>query len=518
MNIIKKLTAVCLIIILTLPVEAQLDLSYDNVNKQFSITTPAIKLQKKGNPTPYTRVFLETGNGAFFTFTTNTSDGVPTNQAHPFLQSWHFNPPQPNQEPIHPPIVQLNTYYDTIRIPPLTTSIANFDPQTSTINNPPQNTLLSNQYLKITPSTNTIIPGDMMTVALSYKNTTPADDAVQFDRSILVFYYNGLENPNIFNEVPTGTNAEPYQFGGVSVPALRKHNNETILSIDQVPAKIRQKLTALNPGYNKVVYISVPYDPSIPERNIFLSMAPNSDTSSYTSILSSVKTVLIDYKCNYSDPADCGKDSIITELIEPFTIDFVSRDPNNIFTTPNCFNCRSSLVAPAVNCIGTYKNKPIDYTIQFENIGAGVADSIRITVSIPKGIKFPSLNETTNLFSCSIGRTNIPIYRNGPPALVNVKNMRYCSYYLNAETGQIVFTIKNSNLAGTIESRGDRSRAGKIKFRLKTVSNLSRFPTCMISKVSIVFDRNRPETTSSTIRLDCNNKICPPVYGGPVGN
>lgn len=518
MNRKKKIFTIFFAAFLMISGKAQIPFSYNNSTKNFSITTPAIKSSGKGTQAPFkqatipfTRVFLETGNGAFFTFTTNTNDGIPGNQIKTFLQNWYFSPTKPVQQPL----VQLNTYYDTTRIPPMTTSIANFNPQRSTSTNPPsQIPLAAHEFLRITPSTSTVIPGDMMTIALTYKNSS--NEIPSYNKSLLVFYYNGLENPNIFYSVPVGTGAVPYQFGGVSVPALRKHNNESILSdaqIAQLPGALISKLNTMNPGYGRAIYISVPYDPSINERNVFLSLSPNTDTLAYTSELSSVKAVLVDYNC-FDNPNTCG--SNFTELLQPFNIDFASRDPNNIFTTPNCFNCNSSLFATSSACSTTYKNKPIDYTVQFENIGAGMAKKIVVTVSIPKGIKFPTLAETTNLFSCKIGETDIGIYRQGGPVFVQEKNSRYCLYRLDPESNQIIFTIINANLAGIVVSDGkNRVRSGEIKFKLKTVSNLISFPDCMQSKVSILFDGNRPELGSSIIRINCNNAICPPTYIDP---
>jgi hypothetical protein len=516
MNSKKKLAVLGLTVLTTfifITAKAQPTFNWDN--NVFSITTPAIPVQDKTKP-PYTNVFLETGSGAFFTFTTNVLGGTPSYYIKNFFQTWHFNPTQPVQQPV----VQLNTFYDTIRIPPLIKSIANFNPVRSTGTNiTMQNPLAFNEFLRITPSTNTIIPRDTMTVALTYKNT--ANEVPSYDKSIIAFFYNGLENPNIFNEIPTGINATPYQFDGVSVPALRRHNDETFLTFEQIPLRIRQKLMKINPGYNKALYLSVHYDLSLSERNIFLTLAPvplllNSDlgTSNYTSMQSSVKAVLIDYRCPNPNLPDCGTTFSTTELIQPFDINFVSRDPNKIYTTPNCFNCDSSLFATSFMCSATYTKKPIDYKITFENIGAGMAKQIVVKVTIPKGIKFPSLTEATRLFTCEIGETDIPIFREGS-IFRKTPNLRYCLYRLNTDDNQIIFTIKNASLAGYVESNGDKNRSGVISFRLKTVSNVLEIPACMQSKVSIVFDKNNEIQASSVIRVDCK-KACPPVYIDPT--
>ncbi len=517
MNSKKKLAALgftILAIIIFVTAKAQPTFNWDN--NQFRISTPAIPVQDKTKP-PYTNIFLETGDGAFFTFTTNVVGGAPSYQIKNFFQTWHFNP----TKPVKQPVIQLNTYYDTIRIPPLSKSIANFNPVRSTgTNMQTQNPLTVNEFLRITPSTNRIIPNDKMTIAITYKNSVYGDDVIQYNRSILAFYYNGLENPNIFSEIPTGINAEPYLFDGVPVPALRKHNDETFLTIGQIPGSVRQKLMKMNLGYNKALYLSVPYDPSIDKRNIFLTLSPvslllNTDlgTSNYTSTQSSVKAVLIDYICTNPNLPDCGIFFNATELIQPFGIDLVSRDPNKIYTTPNCFNCDSSLFATSFMCSTTYTKKPIDYKITFENIGAGMAKEIVIKVSIPKGIKFPLLTEATRLFACEIGETDVPIFREG--SIFRKKpNLRYCLYRLNTTDNQIIFTIKNASLAGYVESNGDKSRSGVINFRLKTVSSVSVIPACMQSKVSIVFDTNTEIQASSIIRVNCK-QICPPVYIDP---
>jgi hypothetical protein len=473
MNSKKTLAILGLIIFFIINGKAQPRLLYDNSSKWFNVTIPAIDYPQKKGLTPYTKAFLETGTGSFFIFTTSSY------QQRIINKNFNFSP----SANVRPPIVQMNTFYDTTGRPPHATSIASFNPQRTTAPNPIQNELPVGTFLKINTSVSsanacTVIPGDTMTVALTYKNSVhDGDDVSAYNNSILAFYYNGAENPHIFSDVPTSDNTLLYQFDGVSVPALRKHNGETIMTRNEIPDAVRYQFDTANSGYSRIIYISVPYDPNTAERNLFISMAPSKVLSDYTLANTSFKAVLIDFRGQgYGN---------VSEFLQPVGVDFASRDPNGIFTTPNCLDSQSI-------------SRPIKYRVHFENIGAGIANKISITVDVPKGIHVPDIG--TNLFTCKIGNIAVPVYKEGTRPMFSSE--RQCFYRLDPSANTINFTINNARLFGTIHTKGENNYTyGDIVFKLKTES--ANVPECMQSKVSIVFDTNRPETDTDMIMLSC---------------
>ena len=474
MNSKKILATSILIICFTINSKAQPGLHYDNANKWFNVAIPAIDYPQKKGITPYTKAFLETGTGSFFILTTSSYQLVT------FNKGFNFSP----AANVLPPIVQMNTFYDTTGRPPHATGITAFNPERTTAVNTSQNELATGKFVKIntsvsSPNATTVIPGDTMTVALTYKNSTfNGDDLHSYNHSILAFYYNGAENPNIFSDVPTADNALPYQFYGVSVPPLRKHNGETIITRNDMPDAVKYQFDTANSGYSRIIYISVPYDPNTVERNLFISMAPSKVLSNYTLANTSFKVVLIDFR-----DQDYGN---VSEFLQPIGVDFASRDPNEIFTTPNCLDVYSDKT-----------NKPIKYRVHFENIGSGIANRISITVDVPKGIHVPDIG--TNLFTCKIGNIAVPVYKEDTR---QTSQERRCVYRLNPSTNTITFTINNARLFGTIHTRGENNYTyGDIVFKLKTES--ANIPNCMQSKVSIVFDTNRPETDTDIIMMSC---------------
>jgi uncharacterized repeat protein (TIGR01451 family) len=469
----KKLSAFCFTALTTFVftiAKAQPVISYNN--NTFSITTPPIAHPQIPGINPHTNVFFETGTGAFFRFSTNTPDGVPSYQQKTFTKIWNFSP----SDNFQPPFVQINRFYDTIRIPPHAASILNFYPVTNSNSNPSQNEL-AGQFLKITTSVSspgtgvsTVIPGDTMTVALTYKNTIGY--SYSYNKSIIAFFYNSSANPNVFGTIPTGNDAF---FNGQTVPALRMHKGESVLTetdISNLPTAIKTQLYKKMNGYTKALYISVPYIASEPERNIFISMAPNLASSYYTGTSSSVKAVLIDYK-----DLNAGN---VTEFSQSFYIDFQSRDPNGILTSPSCLD---SFPGPT--------NKPIKYNVDFQNDGEGVAQNVKVTVFIPEGIPFPSsglLNITAMV------KQQDPLFEKYTVATENFRNTYQFVTTRIHKSGvihtqrKIIFRMPGIQLPGKInQPANELIRHGNISFTLYTHKNRDSIPNCMYSDISIVF-------------------------------
>lgn len=458
---------------------AQPQLSYNNSN--FSITCPPVNQVFKSKP--YTRVFFETGTGEFFIYSTQNYN--PTNQQVIFNQPWYSNTTSPIQ-----PVAQLATFYDTM-IKPHSVSHIYSTPTWGT--NQSVQSRLNGSNIKITNSINNmIIPGDTTSLALTYKNTSGPVFAnascTTYNKSIIVLYYNGTGNTSLFNTIPTASGIT-YSFDGTPVSPVRMHNQEAVKDLNTFPNDVKNIINAQNNGgFSQTLVLTAPYLPNNVERNVFLSMVPVTNaflTNEQVTSGATIKAILIDYDSLNANP--CYRVSSETQA---FAINRSSRDPNSITTTPSCLQGLPKNI-----------NLNIDYTIRFENTGAGNAKDIKITVTIPEGLKFPVNGD--NRFRCRIEGAEIMVAKDGPKSLSGEKKVRKCLYRLDHANRKITFTISEADLSGTGNgvAKNPNSRSGDISFKIPV--DFGAPGRCMFSMVSIVFDENLPVVDYSLIRSDC---------------
>lgn len=473
----KSFIVAIYLIILCANINAQIIFSPTDNGKKFRLVTPTIPQGSLNGNSPYTRVFLETGNGAFLHFSTADS------ASREFIMPWYFSSSNMVQ-----PVVQLSRFYDTTRIPPLASSFT-FNPPVDNSGTNFQSRLLGTQSVMITPSIAvtvpgpaTIIPGDTMTLAITYKSIPVGELNPPNDRTIIAFYYN---DPGITNLFSTISNNPQYNFSGTMVNAIRMHNSETIISYSAIPSQLRSQLDNYKGQFTQALYIRAPYSGNDIEKNIFLSLAPNANAADYTKLKSFVRAVVLDYKSNNLNQFN------IQHSDQNFDINFLSRDPNHITVFPLSFKNRQGAI-----------DKRVDYHIHFENEGAGRASSIIIETEIPKGFRLPAIG--VNLFTCTIGGRLISMVT-GPIENVINSPQRLCHYAFDRSNNKIKFTIINADLKGTIEANGINDR-GDIAFSLRTQNapNQNSIKPCMFSKVSIKFDFNNPVINYFTTRVGPN--------------
>ncbi|MEP7236656.1 MAG: hypothetical protein ABI685_02285 [Ferruginibacter sp.] len=421
--------------------------------------------------TPFTRVFLETGNGNFFQFSTST------NASEEFIKPLYFS----NSSKVQP-VVQLNTFYDTTRIPPLASSFIFIPPVDNSGTNyqsriPNSQSILITPSIALTPGPATIIPRDTMTLAISYKAVHPAEIGILNDRTVIAFYYNASGITNLFSPIDAATQ---YNFSGTPTKAIRMHNAETIVSLSSLPSQIQGKLNENIGSFTQVLYISAPCNSS--EKNIFLSLAPNANPSDYTRLQSYVRAVVIDYRS--SDPSKYN----VQYIDQYFGINFKSRDPSYMTVSPFTFKNKASAI-----------DKKVNYNIHFENEGAGPAKSIIIEVEIPKGMRLPASGE--NMFTCTLGGRRATTVSRLTGHVMNTYP-KLCHYAFDRSHNKITFTINDADLKGSVESNGINDR-GDIVFSLRTQDavNMRYLNSCMFSKVSITFDGNPPVVSYFTTRV-----------------
>lgn len=266
------------------------------------------------------------------------------------------------------------------------------------------------------------------------------------------------------------------------------HNRELVLTdLSGVPESIRRSIDRENDNnYTNVLYIQTEYDASLPERNIFISMQSSPIAGINLPTGGTYKAFVIDY--NDSEGGASATDMFVQNLETSLT----SHDPNHIITTPPCLGITRSP-----------NNRKIDYEIQFANDGKAYAEFIKIITFIPEGIQFPT--NGTNLFTCTLGRNHINLYRE--PVFMLPQNTRYGTYKLDPGTRQITFTIYNSHLPFW-PGFFSLSNVGLITFSLKTNAT-GTIHNCLTSGVSIVFDKNAAFTDDCHTRISCKI-VCPP--------
>ncbi len=448
-------------------------------NDKLSVTVPAIKIPQLDHP-PYTKVFLETGTGAFFILQTKNY------QRQTLYKDWLY--------PDHGDwnaVVQLTTFYDTIRRPPLNSSLAIHIPAIGTTGETSTEPVLQgDDHITVTNAVNNqVLPSEMSTLAITYKSFPwSGDDVGSYNKSIIAFFYNNDANPTLFQPIPTDENTN-YDFNGTAVKPIRVHNREMVLTdLSGVPESIRSSIDRENDkNYTNVLYIQTDYDPSLPERNIFISMQSSPITGINSPAGGSYKAFLIDF--NNSEGGSYATDKFEQNLETELT----SHDPNHIITTPPCLGLTRSP-----------NNRKIDYEIRFVNDGHAHAEFIKIITFIPEGIQFPTTG--TNLFTCTLGRDPIYFYKAGSPIFMPEKNTRYGVYRLDPDKRQITFTIYNSHLSFRPGFNG-LSNVGLIIFSLKT-NVTGTIQNCLTSGVSIVFDRNAAFIDDCLTRINCKD-TCP---------
>lgn len=473
----KSFIGAVVLIILYLSGNAQVTFTPVNNGHSFKLITPAINQGPYGN-IPFTRAFVETGDGGFHQFSTAS------NAVQQFIKPWYFS----NSNPVQA-VVQLNTYYDTTRIPPLSAAFSFTPPIDNSSTNFIPVRLPGSQSILLTPSADisnngiqTIIPGDMITMAITYKAAQGAEFDFTTDRTIVAFYYNAPGVTNLFTPISGSTQ---FSFSGTPVNAIRVPFGESIVALSSIDPNIQTILSSYIGSYDQKLYFST--TTSISERNIFLSLLPNANPADYTKLKSSVRAVVIDYLST-----DLSKNRVRV-YDQSFAIDFKSRDPNFLTVSPLTFKNRSSAI-----------NKAVNYKVHFENVGPGTASKIVIEVDIPKGFRLPVGGE--KIYDCIVGGKEVRMLYQAPGTVVVPSiNDKVCIYSIDRAHNKFTFTISNADLKGSIESNRINDR-GDITFQLRTqdAANAQFINMCMFSKVLITFDGNRPVGNYFTTRVGPN--------------
>lgn len=484
MKIIKKITAVFLILFFTS--FNQLSFAQTRFNFQnnaFNISLPPV-YDHPVTMFPYYTLFVETGNGRYFKIPNAgygiVNGSVATNNSYPYPYLINNNSTA---------LASVSGWYDTTVRPPRALASLAGNPSGNPL--PDQNLLPPPAFNKpqkrivVDPCVNIVLPGDTMAVAITYKPYYSVGS-----KNIVAFFYNASEGGNFFSPVD-GTTTYSF-YGNNSINAIRVNNETVYTSASDIPGiaqTIIDKLNSDGAGYTNKLFFTVPPLTSIndeKERNLFLSLAPSKNHKAYLPALSSgFKATITHYKNSEILPGDLAH--------APLTVNFDSRDPNGITTSPHCFEGSEGFIDP--------HNTTIRNNIRFENEGPGVAKDIEITVTIPKGLDFPA-----SLAGAYVNVKNMTrFFTPCTPFIPCSRGEKYC---YRIEGRKIIFILKDVKLNGKINEREPAKRSGIISFVLKTNPAPLKVPYCMYTYVSIVFinsdcSRNKAVKGKDLIRTNC---------------
>lgn len=418
-------------------------------------------------PTPFYTYLLEYGNGRYFKSTNHVHDEYANN---PLVINYADAIPASSNA-----VLTVVGHYDTTP-PPMRMLVA------SNISNPGGYMLTSQDSLHgnkigLNYSDQTIVPGDTMTVVVTYKPdlTSRLGGNVSGDYIVAFFYNDTVKGGKIFSEI--NNPEKQFQFNGVDIPVVRRHNQEnpytSISSVPHagIPDQVFSTLNTTKGSCKSALYFIIPHNANINEKNIFLSLAPElNNGSNYTFDVAGLRAVIIKYSATAIINQQTVRDSL--------PINFYSRDPNGISTSPAC-------ITSAHDDVKAPWDTKIRYMVSFVNEGEGKAGKIEATVTIPEGFQFPPQN-----FKPSLNIKGRPVVLFNQQ-LIPDNFQRSSGYTYTILPGRkIFFSMPGINLPGTVLNKDIKGRTGLITFNLTTLHSPAQIPSCMFSYISIVFYNN----------------------------
>lgn len=476
--------------------------SFQYTSPNFNVGLPSLKSMNRNqiNPFPYYTLFLETGNGRYVKDSSHIYDN-----GEPFTYpvGYNYNIPSGSLG-----VLNIVGHYDTMK-PPKGMLVATGISNTVTLEPPAQNRLPAGKSIGYDYSDPYVVIDRYLTFVIHYKR----DNDGQY---MVAFFYNdnepSLQGAKAFADItdPNMTYPVSQVVGNITTPydlkAVRTKMETAYTSINDLPLQVRHGVQTLQGSFNKAVYFITKLSSKIAERNIFISLATPNDIGLVGSS-ANVKLALIKYNDN-------GIDGTPEVVGYTFPIEQLASDPNGIKTFPDCINATHPGAEPF--------SKPVQYEVNFQNDGPGVATSVEATVTIPRGIDL-SVSGPGPITSIVGGKT-IPFTKKTTGGII--KSGATYEIVSNGGLKQIIFRLPGIKLPGTKEERRNSSkRHGNIKFTLYSIPKknkefppLTEVPSCMYSDVSIRFFSMREgretevdrKTGSCLLRSKCNGIIPAP--------
>lgn len=469
--------------------------SFQYTPPNFNVGLPSLKLMNpyQNNPFPYYTLFLETGNGRYIKDSSHIYDNL---QPFTYPISYYYSIPSGSLG-----VLNIVGHYDTTKPPKgmlVAPGISNTVPEEP----PAQNRLPAGKSIGYDYSDPYVVIDRYLTFVIHYKRS-------MYGQYMIAFFYNDNNaslGAKAFTDItdPNMTYPVSQVYGNITTPydlkAVRTRMETAYTSITNLPSQVRRGVQTLQGNFNKAVYFITDPSSNTAERNIFISLATPNDMGLVGSS-ANVKLALIKYNDNGIDGTP--------EVVEyTFPVTQFASDPNGIRTFPDCINADQPGAEPF--------SKPVQYEVNFQNDGKGVATTVEATVTIPKGIDLP-ISGPGSITSIVGGKT-ITFTKKTTGGII--KSEATYEVVSNGGLKQIIFRLPGIKLPGTSEERTNSSkRHGNIKFTLYSIPKknkefplLTQVPSCMYSDVSIRFFSMREgretevdrKTGSCLLRSKCN--------------
>jgi len=394
-------------------------------------------------------------------------------------------------------LVLRTTLYDTGRGGPPPTIVMQGSMGTSNLFSTSGNdnaTSITNgtSLVYINTSVPEVMARDTMVLAVTYRTDTSGFSLVDTAGKIrytLVLLYNPDNGP-VFFEPLNGSMMNGYSI----LPMVRSHNNE---SIDYGTVSNLQ-FANINASYfsgyaNYVAFRNI--IPQLVEKNVFISVVPSATLAEGT--LGSVKAVLIR---NDSLPAVISNTYKDAYQLSGLRV-ALAHDPNYLRVTPLCIESTKR------------GGHIITYKVHFQNTGLGPADTIRVTMHMPKGLdlsNFTANNIKTASYSGEQFKNELGLFKVDP-----ANNLIVFKFEPHKYVSKEISLLGTENL---INPLSDPRTIGDIEF---TVTTTDQADSLLSARASIEFHSKNSTDTSyelpvitniSSVRIvncctDCKN--CP---------
>jgi hypothetical protein len=366
-----------------------------------------------------------------------------------------------------------------------------------------QNILPAQKNIYISPSIAEVVAGDMMVLAVTYR---AAEDSiipgVSIDYSVILLYNQDKKN-TFFNEISPGS------LSGSSPTDIRYNNSLSVVKEKGLVADlIKSGYVNTNDVSGYKYYVSFKrISPGDFERNLFISMTPSKDLKEGD--FTSLRALLIRQRSFNGDTTRALKDSFQLDGMAVA----LAHDPNYLRVSPLCIQSNKT------------GGHTINYKLHFQNTGDGAADTVIVTINLPKGMDLDHFNNTniskavyggqdfkTDLDLISIDKNNNKLvfkfnpYKRRSVGMVFLKGADECvnPFADQGTMGDIAFSIVTTDEAANL-----LNATASIEFHSKAYSDASsKFRNSNRYEFPIETNIAAVKIKESCDSPDCTN--CPP--------
>jgi hypothetical protein len=218
------------------------------------------------------------------------------------------------------------------------------------------------KIVKLTPASSGIVPGEPLTLAVTYKSRQNSETVKYY----AILYYNS-NNVQVFNPVNENS-AASFLYSTEPAASIK---NVRLFSGKQMPGTdLDPSSTFPRPFANSLVTQLIPGQDTISERNFFVTLdAVNQMKGLQQGEASVIKVLLVSINGRARNVLDSF--SLSNKYLDK------AFDPNEISVSPKC------ILLPKAET-------ELSYKLAFQNLGKGPADSVKIVLHRPPGMNAAS--------------------------------------------------------------------------------------------------------------------------------